>query len=82
MARSQAFRTVRDVAGDEVCGPLAKMAQGLKPSDARKLQELSVTTHNLRHLVVALLVTRDGSPCPFCQGPCNARCHLRRVLDA
>jgi len=81
MMRAEAFRAVREVAGPEVCRPVARVSQGMLAEDARALQALTVTTHNLRHLVVALLVTRDGSPCPFCQGPCNARCHLRRVLD-
>ena len=83
--RAKAFRSTRLIIGEETCPLAGRIKRGEAP--AHRVEEISAVTHQLRAVVVGLLLiqTRERVTCPNCEGVLpehHAKCHIGRLLEA
>ena len=82
--KADVFAAIRDVCGIETCPLVSAAAKGLVPLE--RVTEASVTAHQLRHALAALLRLHIDNPrtCPNCERSVddhNERCHVGRLLE-
>lgn len=82
--KAEVFAAIRDVCGEEICPLVRSVAAGV--TDPELLVEATVTAHQLRHALSALLRIHIDNPteCPNCERPVTdhkGRCHVGQLLE-